>query len=102
MSTRHISTKGWMGWWRRRRTALREGGVPMALAGNSATHEVRCRAKMARIIGRPAAKAMRLWAVDGVAADGPAFVLLTPVSSNEWEALQLVDELLRPLEPFPE
>lgn len=52
----HVNLKGWKQWWRRRRRELRaESVLDLSTCSRLALHEARCRARIAKILGKPTA-----------------------------------------------
>jgi hypothetical protein len=96
--------KGWQAFWRRRRKALRAiGGLSLSEASNLALHEIRCRARIAEVLGRPAAKALQLrTCIPAYAYGDPGFVLIDRLDRSVWDRLAGIPELLMPIDPQPE
>ena len=93
--------RGWKRWETNRRRQLRAANV-LDLNGckSVATHERRVRAAIGKIIGNPAAKALRLMVCD--AGRDPdlwfGFVLLDPMKPETWRKLREIPGLFLPLE----
>lgn len=102
MSGRDYTLTGWKAWERRRRKELRFH-ISLNRASLTALHEVRCRARIAKIIGKPAAKALRLMVCQGGVYDPPMFLLVHHMDRETWVKLQHIPGLLCRLErPLPQ
>ena len=102
--TQRISLKGWKSWQSRRRKQLRATrGFSMSRATQTALHETRCRAQIAQVIGRPAAKRLDLLTLECGDPYGYPYFLLTGLISNEiWKQLAHISDLLRVVVETPE
>lgn len=87
--------KGWVRFWRRRRKELRHAGLHLAAAGQAATEEVRCRNRIAEVIGKPAALRIELLisVEPGEAAD---FLVWPPVPVSVRKQLEGISGLQFP------
>lgn len=72
--------------------------MSLCTASRTALHEVRCRARVAEIIGRPAAKALPLIACQGSAYADPVFLLPADVDRALWLQIERVPGLIRLLD----
>jgi hypothetical protein len=95
-----LSLVGWKSLLRRRRRELRSMGLPFALASRTALHEVRCRALIADVIGRPAAKALELRVCEGGPHTDPVF-LIPSIETARWQQISHVPGLIRLRENRP-
>lgn len=97
MNTQRVSLQGWKAWERRRRKELRAaGGLDLARASHIALHEVRCRARIAMVLGRPRAKELRLTLCLSGLYDDPQFLLLDRITWQLWNQLAEIPGLLYP------
>jgi len=96
-------TKGWIRFWRKRRDQLRaRGGLNLAPAGHVALQEIRCRNRIAEVIGRPAAKEIELRVCLQKDVYDPVFVLPAGTPWSLWQQLQVIPNLLFPFGTSPQ
>lgn len=96
-------TKGWHRFWRQRRGQLRaRGGLNLAPASQVAIEEIRCRNRIAEIIGRPAAKVIELQVCLQKSVYDPMFVLPSHTTWDEWQQFKEIPNLLFPFGSSPQ
>ncbi|SLJ88363.1 hypothetical protein [Novosphingobium mathurense] len=96
---------GWTQWQRMRRRALRATpGISLSLGNHIATHETRCRARMAKVVGKAQAKAIRLIVCRDLELGRYGeiqFLIVSRLDRETREAFHGIPELLWPIELRP-
>lgn len=100
--TSRFKIRGYLRLWRTRRREFRTAGVPLNIASTIALHEMRCRERIAAVIGKAAAKQLELVAVHGdYFLDDPLFVLQSRLPPEDLVALVGTQGLVLPVNEYP-
>lgn len=95
-----VDLKGWGSWISRRRRQLRKSTIlDLSSCSQLAIYEARCRARIGPILGRSFAKSAMLRPCDGgnYTEDRFAFILLTPITREDWQKIRKIPGLLQPI-----